>query len=46
VNCRNLDPEVKLNLLRAKTGPTAVESALSVSAGFWGNQAALLFQPA
>gem|GEM_PF-308361 len=46
VNCRNLDPEVKLNLLRANTGPTAVESALSVSAGFWGNQAALLFQPA
>ncbi len=46
VNCQNLDPEVKLNLLRANTGPTAVESALSVSAGFWGNQAALVFQPA
>jgi len=44
VNCRNLDPEVKLNLLRANTGPTAIESALSVSAGFWGNQAALVFQ--
>lgn len=43
VNCRNLDPEVKLNLLRENTGPTAIESALSVSAGFWGNQAALVF---
>jgi 3-oxoacyl-[acyl-carrier-protein] synthase II len=46
VNCRNLDPQVKLNLLRVSTGPTAVESVLSVSAGFWGNQAALVFQPA
>lgn len=46
VNCRNLDPEVKLNLLRGNIGPTAIESALSVSAGFWGSQAALVFQPA
>lgn len=46
VNCRTLDPEVNLNLLRDNTGPTAIESALSVSAGFWGNQAALVFQPA
>lgn len=43
VNCRNLDPEVKLNLLRAST-EKAAGSALSVSAGFWGNQAALVFQ--
>ncbi len=46
VNCRTLDPEMRLTLLRATSGPTTVKSALSVSAGFWGNQAALVFQPA
>lgn len=45
-NCRALDPEVKLSLLRTSEGSAAVKSALSVSAGFWGNQAALAFQPA
>ena len=38
------DAEVGLNLLRASGGPVEVSSALSVSAGFWGNQAALVFQ--
>ena len=42
-NCGSLDPEVKLNLLRASSGPVEVSSVLSVSAGFWGNQAALVF---
>lgn len=42
-NCRTPDPEVKLNLLRASTGQMKVSSALTVSAGFWGNQAALIF---
>lgn len=41
-NCRTLDPEVKLNLLRASVAAPA-KSVLSVSAGFWGNQAALVF---
>lgn len=45
-NCRTQDPGVKLNLLHASSGPGEVASALSVSAGFWGNQAALIFQPA
>lgn len=43
-NCRTPDPEVKLNVLRECSSPTAVSSALSVSAGFWGNQAALVFR--
>ena len=43
-NCDSMDPGVKLNLLRASCGPVEVRSALSVSAGFWGNQAALVFQ--
>lgn len=42
VNCRTLDPVAKLNLLRASATAPA-ESVLSVSAGFWGNQAALVF---
>jgi 3-oxoacyl-[acyl-carrier-protein] synthase II len=42
-NCGTLDPEVKLNVLRASHGPAPVSSVLSVSAGFWGNQAALVF---
>ncbi|NBV20378.1 MAG: beta-ketoacyl-[acyl-carrier-protein] synthase family protein [Proteobacteria bacterium] len=42
--CQSLDPGVKLNLLQATSGLVAVSSALSVSAGFWGNQAALLFR--
>ncbi len=41
-NCSALDPSVKLNLLRASLAAPA-ESVLSVSAGFWGNQAALVF---
>ena len=41
-NCETPDPEVKLNLLRA-SAEVRVSSALSVSAGFWGNQAALAF---
>ena len=45
-NCQTLAPEMKLNLLRASCGPGEVRSALSVSAGFWGNQAALVFQGA
>ena len=45
-NCDSMDPGVKLNLLRASCGPVEVRSALSVSAGFWGNQAALVFQAA
>lgn len=45
-NCDSMDPGVKLNLLRASSGPGEVRSALSVSAGFWGNQAALVFQAA
>jgi 3-oxoacyl-[acyl-carrier-protein] synthase II len=44
-NCRTPDPGVILNVLRASAGPLAVRSALSVSAGFWGNQAALVFGP-
>ncbi|KAF0170679.1 MAG: 3-oxoacyl-acyl-carrier-protein synthase II [Limisphaerales bacterium] len=45
-NCSTLDPAVRLNVLRASRDFPAVQSALSVSAGFWGNQAALVFQPA
>jgi len=44
-NCDSMDPGVKLNLLRGSVA-APVESAMSVSAGFWGNQAALVFQPA
>lgn len=44
-NCRMPDPGIKLNLL-PNSPARAVGSALSLSAGFWGNQAALLFQPA
>ena len=44
-NCAQPDPQVRLNLLRTATAAT-VNSALSLSAGFWGNQAALAFQPA
>jgi 3-oxoacyl-(acyl-carrier-protein) synthase len=44
-NCRTPDPGVTLNVRRASAGPLAVRSALSVSAGFWGNQAALVFGP-
>ncbi len=43
-NCDTLDPEVKLNVLRANSQPMVVSAALSVSAGFWGSQAALVFQ--
>jgi len=44
-NCQRPDAEVTLNLLRASAEQSA-SSALSISAGFWGNQAALVFQPA
>ena len=44
-NCGTPDPEVKLNLLRASLA-APVKSVLSVSAGFWGNQTALVFQVA
>ncbi|MFA6545883.1 MAG: beta-ketoacyl-[acyl-carrier-protein] synthase family protein, partial [Limisphaerales bacterium] len=43
-NCLAPDSKTQLNLLRAGSGPVEVSSALSVSAGFWGNQAALVFQ--
>ncbi|MFM8470676.1 MAG: beta-ketoacyl-[acyl-carrier-protein] synthase family protein, partial [Limisphaerales bacterium] len=42
-NCLRPDAAVKLNLLRASQ-ESPVRSALSISAGFWGNQAALVFQ--
>ena len=42
-NCFTPDPEVRLNLLR-ESAAVEVGSALSVSAGFWGNQAALVFR--
>ncbi|MBI5800936.1 MAG: beta-ketoacyl-[acyl-carrier-protein] synthase family protein [Verrucomicrobia bacterium] len=42
-NCGTPDPGVKLNLLRAGT-EVRVGAALTISAGFWGNQAALVFQ--
>ena len=45
-NCETPDAELGLNLLRASSGPRAISSALSISAGFWGNQAALVFQTA
>ena len=45
-NCGRPDPAVKLNLLRGGSGPVAVNSALSISAGFWGNQATLVFSGA
>lgn len=43
-NCSTVDPSVELNVLRASSAGREVSSALSVSAGFWGNQAALVFQ--
>ncbi len=43
-NCRTIDPAVRLQVLRAMSGPVEINSALSVSAGFWGNQAALVFR--
>ena len=42
-NCSTLDPAVKLNVLRVNRVSAAVQWALSVSAGFWGNQAAVVF---
>ena len=45
-NCGAPDPEVRLNVLCASREAAGVSSALSVSAGFWGNQAALVFQAA
>lgn len=42
-NCFAPDAQVRLNLLR-ESATVVVSSALSVSAGFWGNQAALLFR--
>lgn len=44
-NCQQPDARVKLNLMRVSEA-RPVRSALSISAGFWGNQAALVFQPA
>ncbi|NBR85364.1 MAG: beta-ketoacyl-[acyl-carrier-protein] synthase family protein [Verrucomicrobia bacterium] len=43
VNCRELDREANLNVLQAAQ-TVQVNSVLSISAGFWGNQAALVFQ--
>jgi 3-oxoacyl-[acyl-carrier-protein] synthase II len=45
-NCTSLDTAMQLNVLRASREAAGVSSALSVSAGFWGNQAALVFQAA
>jgi 3-oxoacyl-(acyl-carrier-protein) synthase len=42
-NCCTPEAEVRLNLLRARA-VVGASSALSVSAGFWGNQAALVFR--
>ncbi|MEQ2010007.1 MAG: beta-ketoacyl-[acyl-carrier-protein] synthase family protein, partial [Limisphaerales bacterium] len=44
-HCGTPDPAVKLSLPRGSTEARA-SSALSVSAGFWGNQAALVFSSA
>jgi 3-oxoacyl-[acyl-carrier-protein] synthase II len=42
--CTHPDPALGLNLILGSPRPLATEYALSISLGFWGNLAALLFQ--
>ena len=43
INCRSLDPECRLDLVRDVARPALLQSVLSTSQGFWGNNAALVF---
>lgn len=42
--CTHPDPALGLNLILGSPRPLAINHALSLSLGFWGNLAALLFQ--
>jgi 3-oxoacyl-[acyl-carrier-protein] synthase II len=45
-NCRELDPECPLHVLRAKAQPARLRHLLSTSLGFWGYHAALIVSEA
>lgn len=43
-NCEQPDPECAIDLVRGAPRSAPFRAALSTSAGFWGNQAALVFE--
>jgi len=42
-NCLPLDPDCALDIIHTAPRPTATRAALSISSGFWGHNAALIF---
>ena len=43
VNCRDLDPECRLDVVKGTARPMAMKVAMSNSLGFWGKNASLVF---